>query len=214
MWQMAGLTLIGFGEVIATFSCIQWRPDLPPRAARLNPQSPMGLCVGVLGSSASANLDRRRARPSLDCTWLRRLMSLAVLLYLRCHVVLNSIVGALSLRLLPHVFKFWWFGIAKMTARRLVTATFLLTCLQAVLSFQHVPNSPCTDVCSGNPQNTLEKDVVCFDTDYTDNKDGEALRNCVACELNSTAVDTANNQSDVEWALCTRNKHPAIMDLY
>jgi len=116
--------------------------------------------------------------------------------------------------LLPHVFKFWWFGIAKMTARRLVTATFLLTCLQAVLSFQHVPNSPCTDVCSGNPQNTLEKDVVCFDTDYTDNKDGEALRNCVACELNSTAVDTANNQSDVEWALCTRNKHPAMMDLY
>lgn len=89
-----------------------------------------------------------------------------------------------------------------MTARRLVTATFLLTFLRAVLGFGHVPNSPCTDVCSGNPQNTLKNDVVCLDEDYINNPDGQALRNCVACELNSTAVDTANNQSDVDWGLC------------
>lgn len=88
-----------------------------------------------------------------------------------------------------------------MTAR-LLTTTLLLGFLQTVFGFGHVPNSPCSSVCSGNPQNTLENDVVCLDHDYFNTTDGEAYRKCVACELGSTAVDTANNQSDVEWALC------------
>lgn len=90
-----------------------------------------------------------------------------------------------------------------MTARRLVTAILLLLNFQqAVLGFEHVPNSPCADLCSGNPQNTLVNDVVCLDGDYFNTPDGQAFRKCVACELNSTAVDTAINQSDVDWGLC------------
>lgn len=89
-----------------------------------------------------------------------------------------------------------------MTARRLVTTILLLTFLQSVLGFGHVPNSPCADLCSGNPQNTLQNNVVCLDGDYFNTTDGQAFRKCVACELNSTAADTANNQSDVAWGLC------------
>ena len=89
----------------------------------------------------------------------------------------------------------------KMTAR-LLTTTLLLAFLQAVSGFGHVPNSPCSDLCSGNPHNTLENDVVCLDDDYFNTTQGEAFRKCAACELDSTAVDTSNNQSDVEWALC------------
>lgn len=97
---MANLTLIGFGEVIATFSCIQWPPDFPPRAARFAPQSPMGR--GVRGARKFSQHKSRstRSETTLDCTWLPRLMSLTLLLCLRYHAVLKYTVGTLSLRLL------------------------------------------------------------------------------------------------------------------
>jgi hypothetical protein len=89
-----------------------------------------------------------------------------------------------------------------MTVRPVVTTILLLSCLRAVLGFGHVANSQCADLCSGNPHDTLHNDVVCLDNDYFNSADGKAFRKCVACELNSTAVDTANNQTDVEWGLC------------
>lgn len=101
-------------------------------------------------------------------------------------------------------------SIAKMTAHRLVTTFLLLALLQAVHGFGHVPNSPCSSLCSGNPQNTLKNDVVCLDEDFYNSTDGNAFRHCMACELNSTAVDTANNQSDVDWGLCMLCEVPAL----
>lgn len=89
-------------------------------------------------------------------------------------------------------------GTAMMRLTRLLTTTLLVF---HVLAFDHVPDSPCSDVCSGKSQNTLDNAVVCLDRDYFNTTEGIAFRSCTACELNSTAVDAAKNQSDVDWAL-------------
>ena len=86
-----------------------------------------------------------------------------------------------------------------MVSNRLLATAVFLAFLHSAISFGHVPG-PCSDVCSGN---TLEEAVVCLDKDYTDSADGKSFHDCVACELGSTAVDTATNQTDVEWGLCT-----------
>jgi hypothetical protein len=41
-----------------------------------------------------------------------------------------------------------------------------------------------------------------LDEQYQNTIGGRRLEDCVGCLLNSTAVDAANNQSDVEWGLC------------
>lgn len=106
------------------------------------------------------------------------------------------------------------YGMVKMkSARLLSTSLLLLAFLQSAYAFGHVPGSPCADLCSGNPQNTLANDVVCLDNDFFDSADGEAIHKCIACQLNSTAVDTAANQSDVEWALRMRTRDPDQLGL-
>jgi hypothetical protein len=89
----------------------------------------------------------------------------------------------------------------KMNSARLFGTTVLLAFLQSAYAFGHVPGSPCTEVCSGNPQDTLANDVVCLDADYVNSTSGKPFYDCITCELNSTAVDRATNQSDVEWGL-------------
>lgn len=67
-------------------------------------------------------------------------------------------------------------------------------------AYQYVENSPCANQCD---EGTLIDDAVCLDAEYSDTANGTRLQTCVGCLLNSTAVDSANNQTDVEWGLCT-----------
>ena len=79
-------------------------------------------------------------------------------------------------------------------------AIYLLTVLLRVTSaLQSVAGSPCESVCAD--AGTLKDDVVCLDADYQSLDQGRAFRKCVACQLNSTAVDTVKNETDVEWGL-------------
>jgi hypothetical protein len=92
-----------------------------------------------------------------------------------------------------------------MAARRGLNATAGLRLLLAALTllhlsyaFQYVANSGCASVCE---QGTLTDDAVCLDEDYRIEAGGARLETCVACLLNSTAVDTAKNETDVEYGL-------------
>ncbi|EXJ81457.1 hypothetical protein A1O3_07749 [Capronia epimyces CBS 606.96] len=81
---------------------------------------------------------------------------------------------------------------------------YRLICLLTVLlrltsALQSVPGSPCETVCS--TAGSLEQNVVCLDADYQSLDQGRAFQKCVACQLNSTEVDTRHNETDVEWAL-------------
>jgi hypothetical protein len=75
----------------------------------------------------------------------------------------------------------------------------LLCFLHLASAFQFVPDSPCESLCETG---TLQQDAVCLDDSYRNSENGTRIRDCVGCLLNSTAVDTANNQTDVEWGLC------------
>lgn len=86
-------------------------------------------------------------------------------------------------------------------SRLSLTILCLLTVLLRLTSaLQTVAGSPCESVCAD--AGTLEGDVVCLDADYQSLPQGRAYQNCVACQLNSTSVDTSKNETDVEWALC------------
>lgn len=88
---------------------------------------------------------------------------------------------------------------------RLTTvAVYLALCLLSTLfrpatALQTVPGSPCQSTCdrAGN----LEDSVVCLDIDYADTEAGRLYRDCVSCQLNSTAIDNGKNETDVEFAL-------------
>lgn len=93
-----------------------------------------------------------------------------------------------------------------MAQRRGLDATAALRSLIALLclvhiaaAFQYVPDSPCEPQCR---EGTLTEDAVCLDNLYQDSNNGSRLQECVACLLNSTAVDQAKNETDVEWGLC------------
>jgi len=85
-------------------------------------------------------------------------------------------------------------------ATRAASLLWLLTLLCRITSaLQTVHGSPCESVCSN--AGSLEDDVVCLDANYQSLAPGRAFEACVSCQLNSTAVDTASNETDVEWAL-------------
>ena len=86
------------------------------------------------------------------------------------------------------------------TAAVYVAFCLLIVLLRVTSALQSVPDSPCESVCAD--AGTLEDDVVCLDADYQSLEQGQAFRKCVSCQLNSTAVDTAKNETDVEWGLC------------
>ena len=60
--------------------------------------------------------------------------------------------------------------------------------------------SSCAEACSAQDLN-YANDTVCLDEDYRSGR-GQLFRECTTCLLNSTAVDTAQNVSDVYWGLC------------
>jgi hypothetical protein len=76
----------------------------------------------------------------------------------------------------------------------------ILTSIPISSAFQTVPGSDCADRCAdGN----IDEDAVCLDAQYRTSEGGRRVESCTSCLLNSTAVDTASNTTDVEWGLCT-----------
>lgn len=87
--------------------------------------------------------------------------------------------------------------------------------LRFVLSLEVTPNSACGSLCDKNiaagadPSNadtkTYTSDLVCNDYEYdgsTSTESGHRFKDCLTCELKSTATDANSNESDVYWALC------------
>lgn len=63
--------------------------------------------------------------------------------------------------------------------------------------------SPCQPVCASSVVGTTADDVVCFDNEFKSTTNGTNFHKCVECELGSTAVDSANGATDVNWGLCS-----------
>ena len=85
------------------------------------------------------------------------------------------------------------------TAALYVAFCLLTALLRFTAALQSVPGSPCEPVCANAGQ--LQDDVVCLDADYRNLENGRAFQTCVSCQLNSTAVDTDTNATDVEYGL-------------
>lgn len=81
-----------------------------------------------------------------------------------------------------------------------------LTFIRFTTALQYVSGSSCASLCSTDVAGTLEDDIVCVDEDYQENKKASSFQKCVGCLLNSTAVDTTHNISDVEWGLCKNSR--------
>ena len=87
-----------------------------------------------------------------------------------------------------------------------VCAAYVLTAILAISfsspasALQTVPGSSCADICARDNLN-YANNTVCLDDAYQTGS-GQQFRECTTCLLNSTAVDTANNISDVYWGLC------------
>lgn len=86
------------------------------------------------------------------------------------------------------------------SALHLTLLCLLTVFLRLTSALQCVAGSPCESVCAD--AGTLNEDVVCLDADYQSLPQGRAYQKCVACQLNSTAVDTSKNETDVGWGLC------------
>ena len=100
---------------------------------------------------------------------------------------------------------YWHDRSATSAAPRYIALLYLLTALLCVTNaLQSVPGSPCDSVCAN--AGTLESDVVCLDANYQSLDSGRAFQKCIACQLNSTAVDTTNNETDVAWAPATSQR--------
>ncbi|RMD40465.1 hypothetical protein DV735_g4651, partial [Chaetothyriales sp. CBS 134920] len=84
-------------------------------------------------------------------------------------------------------------------------SSFFLHYLVAILAsvhlsraFQYVPGSGCQPVCSTG---SLDADAVCLDAEFNSTAGGRRVRACVGCLLNSTAIDSATNETDVQFGL-------------
>jgi hypothetical protein len=63
-----------------------------------------------------------------------------------------------------------------------------------------VASSHCASVC-GNTTETTTDDIVCTDADFGTPK-GQIFAECLTCQLNSTAIDPGNGDTDLKWLLC------------
>ena len=95
----------------------------------------------------------------------------------------------------------------------LATALLLIRLIYAV---EVTPNSECSSLCDNNISNesdpgadsnsfTLARDVVCNDYEYdgpNSTVPGRKFKDCLTCELNSTATDSKTNQNEAYWVLC------------
>lgn len=84
-------------------------------------------------------------------------------------------------------------------AAYILTAILSISLSTPVSALRTVPGSPCEKTCTDNNLN-LANNTVCLDNNYKDGS-GKQFRDCTTCLLNSTAVDTAANISDVYWGL-------------
>jgi hypothetical protein len=64
------------------------------------------------------------------------------------------------------------------------------------------PNQQCAQAC-GDITKTSSKDIVCSDADLLNTPKGQALRNCLNCQQNSTANDPNTGESDLRWFICS-----------
>ncbi|PTU24066.1 hypothetical protein P175DRAFT_0505792 [Aspergillus ochraceoroseus IBT 24754] len=76
----------------------------------------------------------------------------------------------------------------------------LTQCSQVALGLRTASGSPCASLCS--PSNdTAPSEIVCEDYQFRETAVGRKFQSCISCELNSTYVDSASDESDLEWAL-------------
>lgn len=94
--------------------------------------------------------------------------------------------------------------------RLLVPAAVISLLALQSLALESVPGSNCTSICSSPAIGSLQEDVVCLDSEFSTTKAGRDFKNCIACQLNSTAVDERNNVTDVDWAFCTNRAPPHL----
>lgn len=94
----------------------------------------------------------------------------------------------------------------------LATSLLLLRLSRAV---EVTPNSPCSSLCDNSISNdsdpgddansfTVGKNVVCNDYEYdgpNSTAPGRKFKDCLNCELNSTATDSKTNQNEAYWVL-------------
>lgn len=95
----------------------------------------------------------------------------------------------------------------------LATSLLLLRLIHAV---EVTPNSECSSLCDDNisgqsdpgadsNSHTVSSDVVCNDYEYdgpNSTVPGRKFKDCLTCELNSTATDSKTNQNEAYWVLC------------
>ena len=72
-----------------------------------------------------------------------------------------------------------------------------------------VAGSNCTSHClsSLTAYSTNGSDVACHDSDYNTTVSGGTFQECVSCELESQAIDSQPDQSNLGWAFCERYDH-------
>lgn len=83
-----------------------------------------------------------------------------------------------------------------------ITLAILASTLTSALLV--VPSSPqCADLCGNTLTSTSGSEISCNDGDYALSTYGAAFKNCIACELSSTYVDTSSplKPSDLQAAL-------------
>lgn len=94
-------------------------------------------------------------------------------------------------------------------------ATSLLL-LRLIYAVEVTPNSDCSSLCDNNISNgadqgddaisfTLGTDVVCYDEEYDGPNStvaGRKFKDCLTCELSSTATDAKTRQNEAYWVLC------------
>ena len=99
---------------------------------------------------------------------------------------------------------------------QLLHLTTSLLLLRLVHSIEVTPNSKCFSVCAndissgsniadGKNSWTLGRDVVCEDYQLAgpnSTVQGRKWKECLTCELNSTAVDSPSKENELYWVLC------------
>jgi hypothetical protein len=143
----------------------------------------------------------KREAPAQSLCSLDRLDGTGSSAFARCPLV--SYVAALSVGVMAY-----WHDPPATSAPLRLLLCLLIVGLRVTSALQSVPGSPCEAVCSD--AGTLEDDVVCLDASYQSLASGRGFQKCVACQLNSTAVDTASNETDVEFGLCMYNSAKQI----
>lgn len=99
---------------------------------------------------------------------------------------------------------------------QLLHLTTSLLLLRLVLSIEVTPNSKCFPVCANDISSssniadgkyswTLGNNVVCEDYQLAgpnSTVEGRKWKECLTCELNSTAVDAPSKENELYWVLC------------